>query len=433
MKNEGNEYLIIGNSTAAIGAIEGIRKIDGNTPILLLSRESYSSYSRPLISYLLAGEIKPETMYWRPRDFFDRNKAVENLGVEVVSVDTKARIARTSAGNELAFRKLLIATGGRPFVPPLEGADSRGVFTFVSWGDAKAIDDYIRAHGGGESAAKAVVIGSGLIGIKAAEALRARGLAVFMVELADRALPLLLNREASQIVEEAIRQAGVELVCSTTVSRIIADDGHVRGVELKTGREIACGMVVAAIGVVPETGLAKGTPIKTDKGILIDEHCETSVKGIYAAGDVSQAADSLTGVSRPIPIFPNAFRQGNVAGINMAGGSATLSANFAMNSVQVFGMPTISFGLSTASGGEFEVLERRTGTSDYQRIVLRNNRIVGALFVGAIDRAGIIAGLLREQVDVSDVKNLLLTDEFGILSLPSDYRKHVVKGEGIEV
>ncbi len=434
MKNKSAQYLIIGNSTAAIGAVEGIRKIDVKTPITLISKETYHTYSRPLISYLLAGEVDEEHMYYRPQDFYEKNTVETCLGTEVAGIDSESRAVHTAEGDKISFEKLLIATGGRPFVPPIDGTDAEGVFTYTSWNDAKAVERCIKERTQNTSLIKAVVIGAGLIGIKSAEALNARGVKVCMVELAERVLPLALDEHGSELAASALKDAGVELRCGTTVERILTREGRVSGAMLKTGDEVPCDLIIIAIGVVPEIDLVKDTSINAERGILIDNHCETSVKGIYAAGDVAQGKDALTDQRRTIPIFPNAYRQGNVAGVNMAGGAADCDNAFAMNSVEIFGLPTISVGLSTASGEGFEVIEKRNGDAHhYKRLVLQDNRIVGALFVGDVDRAGIITGLVRERVDVSGIRELLLTDEFGLISLPSDYRKHVVKGEGIEV
>jgi len=441
MKSDRTKYLVLGNSTAAIGAVEAIRALDRATPIVLVSKEPRHVYSRPLISYLLAGEIDEERMYYRPRDFYERNRVEARLGVEAVGVDARARVVRTADGAELAFEKLLVATGGRPFVPKIEGLsytswdDARvvrteGVFTFTSWDDAAAIAAHLEEH----HPARAVVVGGGLIGIKAAEALCARGLRVTIVELAERLLPLALDRRASELAARACADAGVELVCGATVKALRSQGGRVSGAQLADGRVLPCEIVVLAVGVVPDLRLVEGSGIRTERGIVIDDRCRTSVEGVFAAGDVAQGRDSLSGESRPIPIFPHAYRQGAVAGTNMAGGEARLESAFAMNSVEVFGLPTVSLGLAAAEGDGYEVLVRLDEQARaYKRIVLRDGRIVGALFVGDIDRAGIFAGLMRHGVDVSAARELLLADQFGLLTLPAEYRKHVVEGEGVEV
>ena len=441
MKSDRAKYLIIGNSTAAVTGVESIRRLEAEAPIVLVSKEPYHTYSRPLISYLLAGDVDEEQMYYRSRGFYRRNRVDARLGVEAVGIDVRRRVVKTKEGGKIAFEKLLIATGGRPFMPDINGltnaspdgakaAPTAGVFTFTSWDDAKAVGRYIDEC----SPRRAVVVGGGLIGVKVAEALGARGLDVLVVELADRLLPVMLDEKGSELAAGALQDAGVELECGTIVKRAAIEKGTVSGVTFDSGREAGCEMVIIAVGVVPDTRLVSNTGIKTDRGILINDHCETSAGGIYAAGDVAQGTDTLTGQSRPIPIFGQAYRQGWVAGSNMAGSDARVDAAFGMNSMGVFGLPIISVGLAAASGDEYDILtqcddEART----YRRIVLKDGRVVGAVFVGDIDRAGILTGLIRERVDVSGIRNLLLSDQFGLISLPAEYRKHVVKGEGIEV
>ena len=427
------EYLIVGNSTAAAGAIEGIRKLDANSPVALISREPYHVYSRPLLSYLLAGDFDEERMYLRPRDFYDRNRVQARLGVSVYRIDTRKRVAY-AGDEEIAFHNMLIATGGRPAVPPIEGLDAEGVFTFASWDDARAIDGHIRRLESDNGAAEALIIGAGMIGVKALEALLARSVKATVVERENGILPLALNRQASSIIERAAKDAGAEVICGVVVRRIAKDaSGRVSGAILSDGRMVSCGLVVVAAGVEPETGLVRDTEVLTDRGILIDERCRTSVEGIYAAGDVAQVEDALSGVSRPMPLFPNAFRQGRIAGINMAGGQAVTGGLFAMNSMVLFGVPLISVGQVNASGKPYCILEKNDPAGgSYKCVVLKENRVVGALFVGDVERIGIFTGLIRRHVDVSKIRDLLLTDGFGLLGLPAEYRKDVVGGEGTE-
>ena len=429
MKNDRVRYLVVGNSTAAIGAVEAIRRLDPSGTIRLLSREPHHVYSRPLIPMLLEPDVDLHRLDLRPRDFYEAHGVDKHLGLAAERLDPRDRTVWTREG-PVPFETLLLACGGKPFRPAeVGGLDACGVFSFTGWDDAVNIRSALETS----KVSQAVVVGGGLIGIKAAEALRARGIEVTLVELADRVLPLALDARGSRMAAAAIRKAGVELLCGTTATCIEAPGGRASAVRLRNGACLPCGLVVMAIGVAPNADLAAGTDIRVDRGIVVDDRCETSVKGIYAAGDVAQGTDALTGASRPIPIFPNAFWQGTTAGTCMAGGEPRPAAAFAMNAVEVFGLPTISVGLATASGEGTEVLtaEDEAGTS-YKRIVLRGNRVVGALFVGDVDRAGIYTGLIRDRVDVGTVKPLLTTDEFGLLRLPQQYRKHLVLGEGIE-
>ncbi|MDD5483235.1 MAG: FAD-dependent oxidoreductase [Kiritimatiellae bacterium] len=435
MKNVKTDCLIMGNSTAAIAAVEGIRSLDGKSSITIASRERRRAYSRPLISALLSGGMDGEKMYYRSEEFYADHNVRLKLGAEIVRVDAQKHLAWTAGNGAIEFGKFLIASGSRPFIPPIEGVKARGIFTHMDWDGAQAAADYIADNNiNGREKSRAVVIGGGLIGLKAAEALRRRGLNVVVVEMAERLLASCLNARAAGIIGETMEAAGVEIMCGETMERILEKDGAADGVRLKKGGEIPARLVLIAAGAVPNVDIFRETEMKIDRGILIDEYCRASVPDIYAAGDAAQYRDTISGRSCVIPIFANAFSQGRTAGINMAGGRAAIMHNFAMNSAEIFGLPLVALGLSAAAPANAEVLEK-TGRNEraYKRFVLDNNRIVGAIFAGDIDRAGIIAGIMRRKLDIGGIRDLLLTNEFGLLSLPAEYRKCVAAGEGIEV
>jgi NAD(P)H-nitrite reductase large subunit len=429
MKNANQKIVVLGNSTAAVGCIEGIRENDGTSQIVLIAKEPEHAYPRPLISYLLGGEVDDSRMTYRPTDFYKRNRVEAHLGLEATGIDVEKREVLTTDGKRYAFDKLLIGVGGLPIVPPLKNANTTGVFTFTTYQDAREIKAYIKAR----KVETAIVVGGGLIGLKSAEALHKLGIKVHLVELADRILSITFDEEASRISREQLEKNGVSVRCGTTVDEIKVSGGVVSGVKLKDGTVLECGMVIFAIGVRPNLKIVQGTSIQTNKGIVVDEHMETSIKGIYAAGDVAEAADALYGGKRPIPIFPNAYRQGKVAGKNMAGEPMAFEGGMPMNSVDVLGLPTISVGITAPQDPEgYEMLSKKSDNPvSYRKIVLKDNRIVGVIFIGDIDRAGIFTGLVKNRVDASQFKDLLLTDDFGLISLPREYRKHMVSGEGV--
>ncbi len=425
-------YLIIGNSTAAVAAVEGIRSVDPERPITLISREPEHTYSRPLISYLLAGQVDEQQMFYRRPDFYSENRVEPLLGVEVTGLDPESRCVETSDGRRFGYEKLLIATGGTPILPgDVDGAGSEGVFTFTTWEDVRGIEAYMGEH----AVRRVVVVGGGLIGLKAVEAFAELGLHVTVVELAERILAAGFGPTAGRLAARHLRRHGVAVRCETTVRRIETDGGAVSGVELRDGEHVECRLVIFAIGVLPNTQIAWGTRIHTDRGLLVDRGMRTNVEGVYAGGDVAQAPDLLGRGKRTIPILPNAYRQGWIAGCNMAGADSTYPGGLAMNSVEIFGLPTMSVGLtSPAAGDGCEVLKALDEEEpSYRKVVVRDGRVLGAVFIGKVDRAGIITGLIKQGVDVSEFKDVLVTDRFGLLSLPREYRKHVVSGAGIEV
>ena len=429
--SEQTRYTIIGNSAAGIGAVEAIRERDPRGRITVLSKEPYHAYSRPLISYWLGGKVDDDAMPYRDEDFYERHDVEPKLGVRAVGLDSERRVVKTEDGEEVPYDRLLVATGGAPMVPPqMEGAEAEGVFTFTTWNEARAIREYCESHG----VSRAVVVGAGLIGLKSTEALVQMGLDVSVVELADRVLGATFDRTASDMAEAAMERAGVNVRCEDTISRIRREAGHVSGVTLRSGDELDADLVMMAIGVRPNVQPVAGSPVEVDRGILVDEHMETSVGEIYAAGDVAQAPELLSEGLQTLAILPDAYRQGAVAGANMAGETEKYAGGLPMNSVDVFGLPTISVGETDPDDEDAEILiDRDEAERIYKKLVLRRGVLVGAIFIGDIERAGIYTGLIRRKVDVSDYREVLLSEEFGLLSLPADYRKHVVSGMGMEV
>lgn len=424
------EYLIVGNSAAAAGAVRAIREHDRDGALTVVSAEPHPMYSRPLISYLLGGKVREDGMRFCAPDLYERNSVACMLGLRAAGLVPEDRLVVLENGQKLGFAKLLIATGGVPVLPEVEGRELGGVFTLVNWEDARDIQAFVRRH----DAHKAVVVGAGLIGLKSTEALLGLGLETTIVELADRILSTTLDQRASGLMEERLRSGGTHIITRTTVTRIDGRRGRVRSVVLEDGTRLDADLVILALGVRPGLDLVSGTSIQVDRGILVNEHMQTSVPGIYAAGDVAQALDLSMGEPRVIAIWPNAYRQGSVAGHAMAGSPRSYGGGLPMNAVELCGLAAVSVGLTDPQGPECESIERfDEHAPSYRRIVLKRGVIVGALCVGDIDRAGILTGLIANRVDVASFKDRLLDSDLGLVSLPKGYRKHLVTGPGIAV
>jgi NAD(P)H-nitrite reductase large subunit len=406
-------YLIIGNSAGGIGAAEAIREIDKEGSIIMISDEPYPSYSRPLISKYLTRERSLESMLFRPLEFYSQNNITSILGKKVGSLGLGERTAELENGEHISWEKLLVASGGVPIVPKMEGAGKRGIFTFTTLDDAKAIDEFI------ENANSAVVIGGGLIGISVTEALKKRGVKVTVVEMKDRILNTILDEQASSIAEEALKKAGIRIITGRTVAEITGKE-LVRGVVLDNGEDIPCSMVVVAIGVSPRTELAKGTEIKVNRGITVDNHMSTSYPDVYSCGDAAEAYDFVYCTNRLTPIWPNAYIGGRVAGYNMAGVKAEYPGGTGMNSLNYFGLDIAAAGIAVPPEGNGYELINKQKDGIYQRVVLKDDLVVGIVFVGAIEKAGILFSLMRDRVKVSNFKKMLLNDNFGLVSLPKE-------------
>lgn len=414
-----SKYLIIGNSVGAVGAIEAIRDVDRAGSLAVISDELYAAYSRPLITYYLADQVELKNTNYRPHDFYKVHNVKTILGNKAVELSTKESKVVLSDGKEVAFEKLLLATGGKPFVPPLPGSDKQGVFTFTTLDDARKVKKLL------PRVKNALVIGGGLIGLKVAEALAQKEVRTTVVELADRVLSPVLDPHASHLVEDMFRKKGVEILTTRTVKEILGSEKNpeiAAGVVLDDGREIACDLVIIAIGVVPRTELAQGR-MDINRGIVVNEQMATSADGIYAAGDVAEAYDFLWDQKRVTPIWPNAYLQGQIAGYNMAGKDTVYSGGMGMNSTTFFGFPIISAGICNLEDEKFEMLVRDSKNGYYKKLVLEDGRIKGMIFAGAIDRAGIICSLIKDEVNVQRFKGALVAEEFGFISLPRKVRK----------
>jgi NAD(P)H-nitrite reductase large subunit len=404
-------YLIIGNSAGGIGAAEAIRQVDKEGVLTIVSEEPYPAYSRPLISKYLAKERTLEGMLFRRSDFYDQSNILFLSGKQVTRLELDSQSASLEDDEQITWETLLLAVGGRPIFPEMKGGDKTGVFAFTSLDDAKAIDRFL------DNRKKAVVIGGGLIGISATEALVKRGLDVAVVEMKESILNTILDRQASSMAEEVLKQAGVRIVTGRTVAEVNGRES-VAGVTLDNGEALPCDLVLVAIGVLPRCELALDSKLAMDRGIVVDHHMATNHPDVYACGDAAQAYDFVYSENRLSPIWPNAYIGGRTAGFNMAGIATEYAGGTAMNSLNYFGVDITSAGLPTAPHeAGYEVTSKQDG-STYQKIILKDNIIVGMIFVGSIEKSGIIFGLMRDRINVESFRQSLFADDFGLAFLP---------------
>lgn len=416
------KYVIIGNGIASIGAIEGIRKVDTDNEILVIGSEDSPAYGRPLISYLLAGKIGPDRLALRPQEFYEKSNVSLKLGTTVTGIDTGSKSVTTDSGETIEYENLLIATGGKPFTPPIPGSDGADVYNFTNLAHAQTLISKAK------EIKRAVVIGGGLIGLKAGESLFDRGVDVTILELSPRILSLAFDENAAALAGGRLEEVGLNVRCGVSAKEIQRDsDGTLKGVHLTDGDFLQTDVVVIAIGVVPNYNLAKDSGIEVDRGIKVTDHMATSADGVFAAGDVAQAKDLLFGDDRVIPIWTNAYNQGFCAGKNMAGTDTEFTGSLAMNSISFYGLPTISVGTVNPPEGDstFEVatsLDEKK--KSYRKLVFQNDHLVGYVLVGDIDMAGMYTAFVKFQMAIpEDAKKQLLAGAPDVLMWPDDFFK----------
>jgi NAD(P)H-nitrite reductase large subunit len=413
------KYLIVGGSAAGIGAVEAIREVDQTGSVTIISEEPCPQYSRPMISDLVSGKADFHKMKCRTDGFWKENNIEALTDKKATALNLTEKTVQLESGEKVAYEKLLLATGGKPFVPKMEGSDKDGVFTFTTIKDAQRLAAKIDSI----NAKAAVVIGAGLIGISVTEALMKRGLKVTMVELQEKILSLLLDAKASDLVEDVVKKAGVDIVTGQSVQKILGkpgNEGVVGGVVLTKGDQVPCDLVIVAIGVVPRIELVTGTAVKTNRGIVVDDMMQTNVPDVYASGDVAEAYDFIMDQNRLLPLWPLAVLEGQIAGYNMAGKKTKYMGGTNMSSLKYFGIPIVSIGLANPKEDPaLEVLvQNDAGRNVYKKLVLKNNVIVGLTLVNCIEHAGVLFYLMKNTINVKKFKQKLLADDFSLATLP---------------
>lgn len=400
-----DRYVIIGASAAGISAAETLRAADPHGEIILISDEERPLYSRPLISYYLAGELTKDRLAYRPADFFERHDVRTLLGRRAEGIKPASNRVVLDGEEELEYGQLLVATGAAPELPEIEGGDQDGVLGFRTLADAEAIMERLPDVG------DAIVLGGGLVGLKAAVGLKTRGLNVTVSVGSPHLLSQIVDADAAEIYRDLLEDHGIDVRTETRPSEIVGN-GQVEGVRLTSGDELPAQLVVAGKGVNANLELVEGTGIRSDYGILIDEHCCSSVPNVYVAGDAAQSYDVVREDYWTNQIWPCAVEQGRVAARNMAGDETEYQGSMGMNSIQFFDLPVISAGLAGLRERDYDdELVAHPSPHNYRRLVFQGDRIVGFVLVGDVESAGIIRSLVEKGVHVGDAKDRLLKED----------------------
>ncbi len=388
------DYVIIGNSIAAVGCIEGIRKIDKNGSILVIGNENHFVYGRPLISYMLMGKTTLEKMNYRDKDFYDVNKVETCLGEEVISIDKDKKTIALKSGKEFGYKKLMLATGSRPFLPPMQGIELVEKRTsFMSIDDALKLEQMISKN------EDVLIIGAGLIGLKCLEGILDKVKSVTVVDLANRVLPSILDEKGSDVIKSYLESKGVKFILGESIKEFISKDTAIT----TTGKELHFGTLVTAVGVRPNTSLLSDIGGEVNRGIVIDNNGKTSIEDIYAGGDCAVSMDISCDTQRILAILPNAYFQGRSAGVSMAGGSEPFDKAMPMNSIGFFDLHVITAG--SYIGDKDIVIDDK---DNYKVLFTKDNLLVGFIIIGDVKRAGIYTNLIRNKTPLDTIDYSLI-------------------------
>lgn len=398
-------HVILGAGPAGVIAAETIRKHAPADTVTMVGDEQEPPYSRMAIPYLLMGNVGETGTYLRKSLTHYSDLKIRQVNAAATAVDSAARTVTLSNGDTLAFDRLLIATGSHPMRPPIPGMDLPGIHPCWTMEDARAIMK-LAVKG-----ARVLQMGAGFIGCIIMEALAARGVKLSVVEMGDRMVPRMMGPTAGGMIKDWCSAKGVQVFTGTRVDAIEKGDaGAALKVRLSNGQSMDVDLVISATGVRPAIGFLEKSGVTCLLGVLTDEHLQTNVPGIYAAGDCAEAFDKVSGKTIVSAIQPNAAEQARVAALNMVGRAAVLKGVTQINVLDTLGMVSSSFGdWQGVPGGEHvELTDAAAGR--HLSLQFKDDVLVGCNSVGWTNHVGVMRGLVEGQIRLGAWKEKLKAD-----------------------
>ncbi|WP_186406200.1 NAD(P)/FAD-dependent oxidoreductase [Candidatus Accumulibacter aalborgensis] len=396
-------HVIIGNGPAGVVAAETLRRADPQAEITLIGDEAEPPYSRMAIPYLLIGKIGEAGTYLRKdADHFERLR-IRLVHGRVKALATDARTVCLVDGRVLAYDCALIATGAHPVRPPIPGIDSANVLTCWTLADARAIAATVTPG------ARVLQMGAGFIGCIIMESLAARGPRLTVVEMGDRMVPRMMDEVAGAMIRRWCEEKGVSVRTGRRVVAIVAA-GEALLLTLDDGETIEVDVLITATGVKPNIDFLAGSDVTVAAGVIVDDAMQTSVAGVYAAGDVAEAVEFGTGRRVVNAIQPDAVEQARIAALNMAGQPATVPGTFVFNVLDTLGLISASFGQwqGVAGGETAQLLDE--AEYRYLRLAFAGDQLVGANSIGHTEHIGVLRGLIQGRVRLGEWKARLLAN-----------------------
>jgi NAD(P)H-nitrite reductase large subunit len=404
------QHVIVGAGPAGVVAAETLRKGDRAADIVLIGDEAEPPYSRMAIPYVLEGMIEEGGTHLRKTDGHYEGHGIQYRQGRAESVAPADGTLTLAGGEKVSYDRLLLATGATPLSPPVPGLDLPGVYNCWTLADCRKIAALLNAD------ANVVLIGAGFIGCIIMEALAKRCGTLAVVEMEDRMVSRMMDATAGGMLQRWCEAKNIRVLTSARVTGIEAQDGSAgdKAVVLDSGERLDAHLVVMAVGVAPNVGFLEGSGIKTDHGVLVDQHLETSAEGVFAAGDVAQGLDFSTGEYSVHAIQPTATEHGRIAALNMLGRQAHYKGSLNMNVLATVGLVSSSFGSWDGVGGDSGVAVDENGFK-YLRLEFDGDTLVGALGLGLTDHVGVIRGLIQNKTALADWKEKLLENPHRVM------------------
>ncbi len=388
------KHVIIGNGIAGVCAAEAVRKEDNAADITMIGDESFPPYSRPMISHVLEGAQPHGKLPIRSQNFYRELNIEALLGQRATGIDIDARKVILADGQEVPYDRLLIAAGADPRPLKAQGMDLQNIFYMRTQEHAR---QQVAALSG---ARRAVVLGGGLVGFKAAYGLLKRGLSVTMLITSGYPLSMQVDDTAGKMILDELLRHGLTVEVGVSVTAF-EGNGAVQAAVTDTGKRLPCDLAIIGKGVLPVKDFIPKEKIKTDLGIVVDPFLQTSAAGIYAAGDVAECIDIARDRRWVNALWPEAAAQGCIAGLNMAGRQVVYPGSLSRNVMRVFDLDVLTIGIAAPEEtGAYRIVQTGTAHRRYRRLVFKENRLVGAVFIGDIEQGGILRALIENRIPI---------------------------------
>lgn len=383
------DYLIIGNGIAGLSATEEIRKKDSNASILIITEEKSSTYWRTRLSHLISQDFDKDDLFVKKQAWYDDRKIDQMFDSCVDKVDLKKNVILLCDGEEIEYGKVLLATGARPFIPPITNIDSKGVFAIRTMDDLMNFKEYV------SDKEKALVIGGGILGLEAAHAALLLDKDVTVIESFDYLLSRQLDQDLSLKLEKSLNDMGIKTYTGKFTQEILAEDGIAKGIKLADGTEIPADVIMVQAGIRSNIDIAKNSGLDVDRGIIVDDNLKTKYDNVYAAGDCAQIGDFTIG------LWTSSMEMGKIAGNNMVGDKQIYEKPKPFSLLTIGDIKLFSAGMNSGEGIE-EVKAEKDG--NIYKLFKLDDKFVGGILWGDIKYQNDIKEIVFNSKDLKDTK-----------------------------
>ncbi|MCA8882674.1 MAG: nitrite reductase large subunit NirB [Rhodobacteraceae bacterium] len=392
------KLVVIGAGMATGRALEHLFETAPDAyEVTLFNAEPRGNYNRIMLSPVLSGEKTYEEIVTHDDAWYAKHGVICRFGEKIASVDRDRKVVIAENGDELSYDKLLFGTGSNPFIIPLPGHDLDGVIAYRDLEDTYAMMD-----AAGEPGAKAIVIGGGLLGLEAAAGLRMRGMDVTVIHLMGHLMDRQLDEAAGYLLRKALTERGIEIRCSTNSKEILGTDGKVKALLLEDGTELPCDLLVMAVGIRPNAALAKDAGLAVGRAIHVDDQMVTSDPDVLAVGECVEHNGAIFGLVAPL------YDQAKVVAKTLLGEDATFVQKEVSTKLKVTGCDLFSAGDFADGEGREDIVFRDPARGVYKRLVLQDNKVIGAVMYGDTADGNWFFGLIKDGTDIAEMRETLI-------------------------